>query len=112
MQRYILTGAPGAGKTVLLRRLELAGYGVIEEAATDLIALVTAQGVERHWEAPNFIDDIVALPTDRPGVTVQAPFPLAALQASCTSEISLNGVDITSQLQGGQIFIISGKGRT
>jgi predicted ATPase len=61
MQRYILTGAPGAGKTVLLRRLELAGYGVVEEAATDLIALVTAQGVERHWEAPNFIDDIVAL---------------------------------------------------
>ena len=61
MQRYILTGAPGAGKTVLLRRLELAGYGVVEEAATDLIALVTARGVERHWEAPRFIDDIVAL---------------------------------------------------
>ena len=61
MQRYILTGAPGAGKTVLLRRLELAGYGVVEEAATDLIALVTAKGVERHWEAPSFIDDIVAL---------------------------------------------------
>jgi predicted ATPase len=61
MQRFILTGAPGAGKTVLLRRLELAGYGVVEEAATDLIALVTAQGVERHWEAPSFIDDIVAL---------------------------------------------------
>jgi predicted ATPase len=61
MQRYILTGAPGAGKTVLLRRLELAGYGVVEEAATDLIALVTAQGIERHWEAPNFIDGIVAL---------------------------------------------------
>jgi predicted ATPase len=61
MQRYILTGAPGAGKTVLLRRLELAGYGVVGEAATDLIALVTAQGVERHWEHPSFIDDIVAL---------------------------------------------------
>src|SRR5580704_16250920 len=61
MQRYILTGAPGAGKTVLLRRLELAGFPVVEEAATDLIALVTAKGVERHWEAPNFIDDIVAL---------------------------------------------------
>jgi predicted ATPase len=61
MQRYILTGAPGAGKTVLLRRLELAGFAVVEEAATDLIALVTAKGVERHWEAPSFIDDIVAL---------------------------------------------------
>jgi predicted ATPase len=61
MQRYILTGAPGAGKTVLLRRLELAGFPVVEEAATDLIALAAANGVERHWEAPSFIDDIVAL---------------------------------------------------
>ena len=31
----------------------------------------------------------IALPTDRPGVTVRPPFPLAALQASCTSEIRL-----------------------
>jgi len=61
MQRYILTGAPGAGKTVLLRRLELAGFAVVEEAATDLIALVTAQGVVEHWKAPTFIEDIVAL---------------------------------------------------
>ncbi|HEY1426319.1 MAG TPA: AAA family ATPase [Caulobacteraceae bacterium] len=61
MQRYILTGAPGAGKTVLLRRLELAGFPVVEEAATDLIALVTAQGVVEHWKAPSFIDDIVHL---------------------------------------------------
>jgi len=61
MQRFILTGAPGAGKTVLLRRLELAGYGVVEEAATDHIALADALGVARHWEAPGFIDEIVAL---------------------------------------------------
>jgi predicted ATPase len=61
MQRFILTGAPGAGKTVLLRRLELAGFPVVEEAATDLIALVTAQGVVEHWKQPSFIDDIVAL---------------------------------------------------
>src|SRR5580700_10962753 len=61
MQRYILTGAPGAGKTVLLRRLERDGFAVVEEAATDHIALATAEGVHRHWEAPSFIDDIVAL---------------------------------------------------
>jgi predicted ATPase len=61
MQRYILTGAPGAGKTILLRRLELAGYAVVEEAATDLIALAGARGVERHWEEPDFIDGIVDL---------------------------------------------------
>ena len=61
MQRYILTGAPGAGKTILLRRLELAGYAVVEEAATDLIALTVARGVEKHWEEPGFIDDILDL---------------------------------------------------
>ncbi len=61
MQRYILTGAPGAGKTVLLRRLELAGFPVVEEAATDLIALATARGVAEHWKQPSFIDDIVTL---------------------------------------------------
>jgi predicted ATPase len=61
MQRYILTGAPGAGKTVLIRALERAGFGVVEEAATDLIALVAAQGVEEHWKEPSFIDDIATL---------------------------------------------------
>lgn len=61
MQRYILTGAPGAGKTVLLRALERAGFGVVEEAATDVIALVTGQGVTEHWNEPSFIEEIVAL---------------------------------------------------
>ena len=45
MKRYILTGAPGAGKTAILRQLELDGYGVVEEAATDIIAIEQAQGV-------------------------------------------------------------------
>jgi alkylation response protein AidB-like acyl-CoA dehydrogenase len=37
---------------------------------------------------------LIALPTDRSGVTVRPPFPLAALQASCTSEIGLEGVEV------------------
>jgi predicted ATPase len=65
MQRYILTGAPGAGKTVLLRALERAGYAVVGEAATDLIALVTAQGVAEHWKEPSFIDEILELQRQR-----------------------------------------------
>jgi len=39
MKRFILTGTPGSGKTAILRQLEMEGYGVVEEAATDVIAL-------------------------------------------------------------------------
>jgi butyryl-CoA dehydrogenase len=40
---------------------------------------------------------LIALPMDdRPGLSVRVPFPLAALQASCTSEIALEGVAIDS----------------
>jgi butyryl-CoA dehydrogenase len=35
---------------------------------------------------------LVALPTDRPGLEVREPFPLAALQASCTSEVLCKNV--------------------
>lgn len=37
---------------------------------------------------------LVALATDRPGVEVCPPFPLAALQASCTCEIRLDAVEV------------------
>jgi butyryl-CoA dehydrogenase len=37
---------------------------------------------------------LIALPADRPGVVVRPPFPLAALQASCTTEVALEGVTV------------------
>jgi len=61
MKRYILTGAPGAGKTVLIRLLETRGHVVVEEAATDVIALLSAEGKHEHWKDPAFIDRILAL---------------------------------------------------
>jgi predicted ATPase len=61
MKRFILTGAPGAGKTAILRRLECNGFGVVEEAATDIIALEQAQGIAEPWTRPSFIDSIVNL---------------------------------------------------
>lgn len=61
MRRFILTGTPGAGKTVLLRRLERDGFSVVEEAATDVIALAQAEGVAEPWTHPSFIDDVVML---------------------------------------------------
>lgn len=65
MHRYILTGAPGAGKTVLLRALERAGHAVVEEAATDIIALAQAEGVAEPWTDPGFVDAIVSLQKQR-----------------------------------------------
>jgi hypothetical protein len=44
MRRFIMTGAPGAGKTSILRALNNLGYAVVEEAATDAIAAHHAQG--------------------------------------------------------------------
>ena len=61
MPGYILTGTPGSGKTAVLRMLETAGYPVVEEAATDVIALNQALGREQPWDEPAFIDSIVAL---------------------------------------------------
>ncbi len=37
---------------------------------------------------------LIALPADRPGVVVGPPFALAALQASCTSQVLLEGVQV------------------
>lgn len=61
MRRFILTGAPGSGKTAILRQLELDGFGVVEEAATDVIALSQARGVDEPWLRPDFTETIAAL---------------------------------------------------
>ncbi|WP_433435545.1 AAA family ATPase [Nonomuraea sp. CA-141351] len=61
MKRYILTGTPGAGKTAILRWLERDGYTVVEEAATDVIALHQAQGDREPWTKSSFVEAIIAL---------------------------------------------------
>jgi len=65
MKRFVLTGAPGAGKTVILRQLELDGFGVVEEAATDIIAVSQACGIAEPWKQSSFIDAIVDLQRSR-----------------------------------------------
>jgi predicted ATPase len=65
MPRYILTGAPGSGKTAILRQLELNGHAVVEEAATDVIAVHQALGDAEPWRNPAFVDYVVALQRQR-----------------------------------------------
>ncbi len=61
MQRLILTGAPGSGKTSVLMALRSRGYDVIQEAATAVICREQAQGDDEPWAQATFIDEIVAL---------------------------------------------------
>ena len=65
MPSYILTGTPGAGKTAIVRLLELHGYAVVEEAATDVIAVDHALGHDQMSDLPAFIDKIVLLQRQR-----------------------------------------------
>jgi alkylation response protein AidB-like acyl-CoA dehydrogenase len=55
---------------------------------------------------------LFALPTDRPGVVIRPPFALAALQASCTTEVILDGVEIddTDLLAGPALDVLSQPG--
>lgn len=88
MKRYVLTGAPGAGKTSILHGLRERGWAVVEEAATDVIAREQAIGVSEPWRSGDFIDKIVTVQRERQqpvpnGVEVQfydrSPFCTLAL---------------------------------
>jgi predicted ATPase len=65
MRRFILTGAPGAGKTSLLRHLEDRGFFVVEEAATDIIASEQSKGIQRPWDNPSFMEMVLDLQIQR-----------------------------------------------
>lgn len=65
MKRFIITGAPGAGKTAIIRQLELDGFSVVEEAATHVIAAAHAKGQDEPWKDPSFIDEIARLQRER-----------------------------------------------
>jgi predicted ATPase len=65
VKRFVITGAPGAGKTSIIRQLECEGFSVVEEAATDVIAAEHAKGTVEPWRSPSFIDSIAALQRDR-----------------------------------------------
>jgi len=77
MKRFILTGAPGSGKTSILGVLAATGYAVVAEAATDVMAARLAAGDTQPWAAPTFIEQIAVLQRHRveepvsPGATAQ-----------------------------------------
>jgi predicted ATPase len=57
---YVLTGAPGVGKTVLLDELRRRGFAVVQEAATDLIGSLQQAGIQEPWTLADFVDRVLA----------------------------------------------------
>jgi len=90
MRRFILTGTPGSGKTAILRQLEMDGFGVVEEAATDVIALSQARGVAEPWTSSSFIDAVVALQEQRVAQSAEfaAPIQFHDRSVVCTAALA------------------------
>jgi predicted ATPase len=90
MKRYILTGTPGSGKTSIIHELKIKGYAVVEEAATDVIALELANSNPEPWMQPDFIDKIVCLQKQRQIKTSTFPCELQFYDRSpiCTYALS------------------------
>lgn len=60
-KKYVLTGAPGSGKSSILLSLEQKDEHIIREAAEDYIKLKQSQGVFEPWLDESFQENILEL---------------------------------------------------
>jgi predicted ATPase len=65
VDRFILTGPPGSGKTTQIRHLAEDSFATAGEAATDLIAAWQHEGIDEPWTCSSFIDVVVETQKDR-----------------------------------------------
>lgn len=65
MNRYVLTGAEGAGKTSIALALEGLGEPIVREAGADFQRLEAARGDPFPCERPDFAERILALQAAR-----------------------------------------------
>jgi predicted ATPase len=86
VRKFILTGAPGAGKTTLINELSSYGFQTVPEAATLHILEQQKLGVPRPWEDGKFIGDILQLQQSQIDATISHEVPVAFFDRSpfCT----------------------------
>ncbi|MGH3447666.1 MAG: AAA family ATPase [Nocardioidaceae bacterium] len=83
-KRYVVTGAPGAGKTALLHALKARHWSVVEEAATDVIADEQAGGCDEPWSSHDFTGRVAALQRQRQLTAPEADVQLYDRSPWCT----------------------------
>lgn len=89
MKRFILTGAPGCGKTSILCLLEKKGYSVVQEAATDVIAQEQLVGNLVPWKHATFVDQIVLLQKQRQILAVDSQVQFYDRSPICTYALAI-----------------------
>lgn len=107
-----MTGAPGAGKTSILRALADLGYAVVEEAATHVKAAALARGEAEPGADPLFIDRIVWLQRRRLAEPVRAGAPAQVHDRSPVCTLALTrwlGRPVTAALRD-ELAEITGAG--
>jgi predicted ATPase len=87
-QRFVLTGAPGAGKTTIVEALRTRGHAVVGEAATDVIAMRQALGVAEPWTESGFVGRIAALQRQRE-LAAAGPVQVFDRSPICTLALSV-----------------------
>lgn len=88
MKRYVLTGAPGSGKTTIAEMLRRRGVDVVAEAATDVIARRQAAGVPEPWTTDPFVDEILRLQRERESEPSPAAVRVFDRSPYCTLALS------------------------